>query len=119
MSFKAYRATPFDYPHENIAFNKLHDFLQNHWGEQDEPLHLFGNFYVDGCEIDALIIKRNAVIVVDFKNYGGNLIFSENGRWKIDGKEVRGGNTTNPYQQIRNNKYNLLNYLNKIDFQLT
>ena len=89
-----------------------------HWGEQDEPLHLLGNFYVDGREIDALIIKRNALIVIDFKDYGGNLTFSENGRWKIDGKEVRGGNKTNPYQQIRDNRYHLLNYLkNQIKFQ--
>jgi hypothetical protein len=118
MSFKAYRATPFNHTHENNAFNKLHDFLLNHWGEQDEPLHLIGNFYVDGCEIDALIIKRNSVIVIDFKDYGGNLIFSENGRWKIDGKEVRGGNKTNPYHQIRDNKFQLLNYLkDQIDFQ--
>lgn len=118
MTFKAYRAAPFSHAHENRIFNQLHDILFAHWGEQDEPLHLLGNFYVDGGEIDALIIKRNAVIVIDFKDYGGNLQFSENGRWKIDGKEVRGGNKTNPYQQIRNNKFQLLNYLkNRIDFQ--
>ena len=118
MTYKAYRATPFSHAHENRAFNQLHDLLQMHWGEQDEPLHLLGNFYVDGREIDALIIKRNALIVIDFKDYGGALTFSENGRWKIDGKDVRGGNKTNPYQQIRANKYHLLNYLkNQIKFQ--
>ena len=118
MTYKAYRATPFSHAHENRAFNQLHDLLQMHWREQDEPLHLLGNFYVDGREIDALIIKRNALIVIDFKDYGGALTFSENGRWKIDGKEVRGGNKTNPYQQIRDNKYHLLNYLkNQIKFQ--
>lgn len=118
MTFKAYRATPFSHAHENHAFNHLHDLLLSYWGEQDEPLHLLGNFYVDGNEIDALVIKRNAIIVIDFKDYGGNLTFSENGRWRIDGKEVRGGNKTNPYQQIRDNKFQLLNYLkNQIDFQ--
>jgi len=118
MTFKAYRAAPFSHAHENRIFNQLHDILFAHWKEQDEPLHLLGNFYVDGGEIDALIIKRNAVIVIDFKDYGGNLQFSENGRWKIDGKEVRGGNKTNPYQQIRNNKFQLLNYFkNRVDFQ--
>lgn len=118
MTFEAYRSAPFNHAHENHAFNHLHDLLQRHWSEQDEPLHLLGNFYVDGNEIDALIIKRNAVIVIDFKDYGGSLIFSENGRWKIDGKEVRGGNKTNPYQQIRDNKFQLLNYFkNQIDFQ--
>lgn len=55
--------------------------------------------------------------MVDFKDYGGSLNFSENGRWKIDGNEVRGGNKTNPFQQIRDNKYLLLNYLKSCDFR--
>ncbi len=117
MSFYAYRATAFSYTHENKAFDRLYDLLKNKWAESDEPLHLLGNFYVDGCEIDALIIKRNAIIVIDFKDYGGVLSFSENGRWRIDGHEVRGGNKTNPFQQIRDNKYSLLNYLRSCDFR--
>ena len=118
MSFNAYRATAFNHAHENHAFNQLHDLLQSHWAEQDEPLHLLGNFYIDGGEVDALIIKRNAIIVIDFKDYAGNLKFSENGRWLMDGKEVRGGNKTNPYHQIRDNKYQLLNYLKRyVSFQ--
>ena len=117
MSFNAYRATAFSHTHENKAFDKLYDLLKSQWAERDEPLHLLGNFYVDGGEIDALVIKRNAIIVIDFKDYGGVLKFSENGRWRIDGHEVRGGNKTNPFQQIRDNKYLLLNYLKICDFR--
>lgn len=117
MTFHAYRATAFSHTHENKAFDKLHDLLKAQWAESDEPLHLLGNFYVDGCEIDALVIKRNALIVIDFKDYGGALTFSENGRWRIDGHEVRGGNKTNPFQQIRDNKYLLLNYLKHCGFR--
>lgn len=117
MSFNAYRATAFNYTHENKAFDRLYDSLKAEWSGRDEPLHLLGNFYVDGCEIDALIIKRDAIIVIDFKDYGGSLSFSENGRWRIDDDEVRGGNKTNPYQQIRDNKFQLLNYLKPCDFR--
>lgn len=118
MTFQAYRASPFSHAHENHVFNQLYDLLQHNWVEQDQPLHLLGNFYVEGAEIDAMIVKRNAVIVIDFKDYGGNLRFSENGRWSADDKEVRGGNKTNPYRQIRDNKFQLLNYFkNQIDFQ--
>lgn len=118
MTFKAYRAAPFSYAHENRIFNQLHDILFAHWAEQDEPLHLLGNFYIDGAEIDALVIKRNAIIVIDFKDYGGKLKFSENNKWTIDGNTVRGGNKTNPYQQIRDNKFQLLNYLDRrVQFQ--
>jgi hypothetical protein len=113
MSFYAYRGNPFEYTQENKAFNQLHDLLKDVWGEHDEPLHLLGNFFVDGRDIDALIIKRNAIIVIDFKDYGGVLQFSENGRWRIDGREVRGGSKTNPYHQIRDNKFFLLDYLKR------
>ena len=79
MSFHAYRGNAFDTTHENKAFNQLYDLLADIWSERDEPLHLLGNFFVDGRDVDALIIKRNAIIVIDFKDYGGALQFSENG----------------------------------------
>ena len=104
MTFHAYRSTAFDHTHENKAFDKLYELLKAQWAELDEPLHLFGNFYVDGCEIDALVIKRNAFIVIDFKDYGGTLevtvaaeptnlecslsILGSNGFLKIGGKAM-------------------------------
>jgi len=111
MTFFAFRGNAFEHTHENHAFNELHDQLQNIWLSRDEPLYLFGNFFVGGKELDALIVKRNAIIVLDFKDYGGELKFSENGRWRADGVEVKGGNSINPYQQIRNNKFALLEYI--------
>jgi len=111
MTFHAFRGNAFEHTHENHAFNQLHDQLQEAWLSRDEPLYLFGNFFVGGKELDALIVKRNAIIVLDFKDYGGELKFSENGRWRADGVEVKGGNSVNPYQQIRNNKFALLEYI--------
>lgn len=113
MTFQAYRGNAFDHTHENKIFNDLSDRLKEVWSQREEPLHLLGNFYVDGREFDALIIKRNALIVLDFKDYGGKLQFSENGPWLIDDQEVRGGSRTNPYHQIRDNKFLLLDYLKR------
>jgi hypothetical protein len=112
MTFKAFRGSAFNHSHENKAFNDLHDLLQQYWSEQDEPLYLFGNFFVGGKELDALVVKRNAIIVIDFKNYGGEVKFSENNRWTCDGVPVKGGNSINPYQQLRTNKFALLEYIN-------
>jgi len=111
MTFKAFRGSAFNHSHENKAFNDLHDLLQQHWSEQDEPLYLFGNFFVGGKDLDALVIKRKAIIVIDFKNYGGEVRFSENNRWTCDGVPVKGGNSINPYQQLRANKFDLLEYI--------
>ena len=111
MTFRAFRGSAFNHSHENKAFNDLHDLLQQHWSELDEPLYLFGNFFVGGKDLDALVIKRNAIIVIDFKNYGGEVKFSENNRWTCDGVPVKGGNSINPYQQLRANKFDLLEYI--------
>ncbi len=111
MTFKAFRGSVFNHSHENKAFNDLYDLLQQHWSAKDEPLYLFGNFFVGGKELDALVIKRNAIIVIDFKNYGGDVQFSENNRWTCDSVPVKGGNSINPYQQLRTNKFALLEYI--------
>lgn len=112
MAFKAFRGSAFNHSHENKAFNDLHDLLEQYCSEQDHSLYLFGNFFVNGRELDALIIKRNAIIVIDFKNYGGEVKFSENNRWTCDNIPVKGGNSINPYQQLRTNKFALMEYLN-------
>lgn len=111
MTFKAFRGSAFNHSHENKAFNDLHDLLQQHWSELDESLYLFGNFFVGGKDLDALVVKRNAIIVIDFKNYGGLIEFSENNRWTCDEVPVKGGNSINPYQQLRANKFGLLEYI--------
>ncbi|EGR3176994.1 AAA family ATPase [Vibrio parahaemolyticus] len=118
MSFFAYRAAPFEFTHENKVFNRLYDLLYQAWGNRDESLHLIGNVYVAGRPVDALVIKHNAIVVIDFKDYGGEIAFSENGRWMAGDVTVKGGGSVNPYQQIRNNKFSLLNYLQEqVTFQ--
>lgn len=111
MGFKAFRGRAFNHSHENQAFNALHDVLQAEWDERDDQLYLFGNFFVAGKEFDALIVKNNAIIVIDFKNFGGELKFSENDYWYCNDVVVKGGNSRNPFLQLRSNKFALLNYI--------
>lgn len=76
--------------------------------------------HVGGRELDGVLIKKDAISVIEFKNYGGYLEFYENGDWPITINEngssnttfVKGGNSENPYQQVRQNKFSLLNILN-------
>ena len=111
MGFKAFRGSAFNHSHENQAFNSLHDMLSAEWEERDDQLYLFGNFFAAGKEFDALVLKNNAIIVIDFKNFGGVITFSENGPWYCDDAVVKGGNSRIPFLQIRNNKFALLDYI--------
>ncbi|MBU1728173.1 NERD domain-containing protein, partial [Patescibacteria group bacterium] len=85
--------------------------LSVEWEESEELFIILGNFYCAGTEIDALVVKNDSISIVDFKDYGGEIIFSENSDWKADGVNIKGGNKTNPYLQVHFNKFELLNYL--------
>jgi hypothetical protein len=56
-------------------------------------------------------LKQDSISVIDFKDYEGKVAFSENGKWYADDVEIRGGNKRNPYLQIRDNKFALLDFL--------
>jgi hypothetical protein len=111
MTVRAYRTQPFQTTHENRLFDDLLHDLNRVWGESAEPVLLLGNFYCQGSEIDAAVLKRDSITVIDFKDYGGTITFSENGRWTAGDIEIKGGNKRNPYLQIRDNKFALLRSL--------
>ena len=116
MAVRAYRTRPYETTHENRAFDSLLSALEENWGEKEELVVLLGNLYCQGSEIDAAIIKSRSITVIDFKDYGGKVRFSENGSWFADDIEVKGGSKGNPYQQIRTNKFALLEFLeNRLD----
>jgi Nuclease-related domain len=85
---------------------------------------LFDKYSIDGlliansvCEmspnlqIDSLLITENTICLIDFKNFGGDIIlpqsdndFSE-GQWvNQEGERIRGGSYINPYKQLLQQK---------------
>ena len=64
-------------------------------------------------QIDALLITKNVVCIIDFKNYGGDLHLPikdnfDYGKWLINGEQVKGGSTINPFIQLKNQKERLI-----------
>lgn len=116
MVIKAYRTQPYTTTHENRVFDALLGELEEIWGGSGEIVLLLGNFQCQGSEIDAAVLKRNSITVIDFKDYGGLIKFSENGKWLADEIEIKGGNKPNPFIQIKDNKFALLKVLEKIKF---
>jgi hypothetical protein len=114
MTIQAYRTQPFKTTHENRIFYALMKELKRLWGDSEDLVLLLGNFYCQGSEIDAAVLKRDSITVIDFKDYKGRISFSENDRWLAGNVEVRGGNKPNPFIQVRYNKFALLNSLKEI-----
>lgn len=111
MAVYTYLGERYDHTHENQAFDQLCQLAEEIWGNKSESYFLVGNVTCNGHELDALLIKPDAIAVIDFKNFGGEVIFAENGPWYADGIEVKGGSKTNPYKQIHGNKFALLGWI--------
>ncbi len=111
MPIKAYRSGPFRYTHENRAFDKLYRELESVWGQSDELVVLLGNFYCGGRELDAAVLRCNSITLIDFKNYGGRIKYSENGPWCADDVQVGGGSKANPFLQLRAYKHAFIDFV--------
>jgi len=67
------------------------------------------------------VVKPNALIIIDFKDYAGRLSISEDGPWLIENAangqrvEVRGGSSVNPLVQLRQNKRALIGFMEKMN----
>lgn len=97
--------------HENQMLHVFLDRLEERWANSTDWIITIANAMWNGAEIDLVCILPSAIIVADFKNYGGKLTGTENGPWQADGVIVKGGRKANPYQQLRDNKFSVLDWL--------
>lgn len=119
MAYKSYLIERFDYSHENIFFREINEKLKSNY-ERRKGLFIFiGNVSIGGNHLDALFIKNGAIIVIDFKDYEGNLSFSENGPWKLTTEEEKmifvagGAKSRNPFQQVNAYRFALFQLLSE------
>ena len=98
----AFRVNNFDNTAEREQFRFLCSQLSKHYENSNEFCVFAGNYNI-GCELDALFIKKDAIIAIEFKNYGGKVIANENGEWTCDGKTIKGGSRKTVLQQARIN----------------
>lgn len=97
--------------HENQMLQVFLERLEDRWADSTDWIVAVANAMWNGAEIDLVCILPSAIIVADFKSYGGVLTGTENGPWQADGVIVKGGRKANPYQQLRDNKFSVLDWL--------
>lgn len=69
----AFRVGNFDTTAEREQFRFLCERLKAHYEDSNEFCVFAGNYNI-GCELDALFIKKDAIISIEFKNYGVKLL---------------------------------------------
>ena len=110
----AFRCCNFDNTAEREQFRILCKMLKERYAYADDYCLFIANYNIFDCEFDAILIKNDAIIAVEFKNYGGKIIATENGDWKADGVIVKGGSKKTVYQQARVNHVALRKGLNEL-----
>lgn len=100
-----YKISEYDHIAETNQFDAICQLLESHYNNADKDCILIGNYNIEGVELDALLITAGGIRILEFKNWGGNILARENGSWTADGMIVEGGaRKKSPYEQIRLNK---------------
>lgn len=77
---------------EISQFRATLPILQKHYqGKNEFVLYLGGKLNINGADIDGLIIKEDAIVLLEFKNYAGNIKAQANGDWFHDSERINGG----------------------------
>jgi hypothetical protein len=97
--------------HENQSLQAFLGCLEPRWATSSDWIFVIANAMWNGAEIDLVCILPTMILVADFKAYGGEITGGENGPWQADGVLVKGGSKANPFQQLRDNKFSVLDWL--------
>lgn len=120
MAFKTYLVEKYDTAHENLFFRQLSTNLEKAFADKAGDHFLIGNISCEGHPFDGLFICNGQISVLELKNYGGLLVFSENKQWRLrqeDGSDVYmdygQSYRRNPFKQVEDYKWSLVGFLKK------
>ena len=101
----------FEHAHEMRALRVVLNQLVEHYQDTRELICLLANFYCNGADIDLAILKERAVILIELKECDQPVDGSPNGEWRVNNGTILNQGRLNPYQQVRQYRYALMNYL--------
>ena len=104
MALLVYKFSDYEHTAEREQYRALCKQLKAYYGNRDEICIFIANYNIYDCELDGIIFKQDAIMAVEFKNFGGTITAVENGHWKTsDGTIVKGGSRKSVYQQAKYN----------------
>lgn len=104
MSFIAFKISDYEHTAEREQYRVICNLLRSKYEASDELCVFVANYNIFDCEFDGILIKSDAIISIEFKNYGGKLSAFENGHWTLaDGAIIKGGSRKSVYQQAKLN----------------
>lgn len=120
MSLITYEFNRADNAGEISQFRSTLPIMQQHYqGRNEVVLYLSGKLNINGVDIDGLIIKEDAIVLVEFKNYAGEIKAQANGDWFHSNERINGGakkkdgSNKTVFEQLKNNRRALRNGLSR------
>ena len=114
MTVEFWLGQEYDENHERKAVVQLLRELENQFGGTEETIYLFANVWIGSNPIDLIILKQDAIIVVELKQFSEPFTATQNGPWLSDsGSMVRAGRFQNPFQQVSSYRGTFIEYLRK------
>ena len=110
MTPKIFKNERFTTTHENKIFDDIASILKTYTFDFNNICYL-GEFGCHNIKIDGLIITPNSIIILEYKNYGGNISWNEYNEWFAGNDKIEASNFKNPYKQISKYKDALSDYL--------
>lgn len=104
MALLVYKFSDYEHTAEREQYRAICKQLKSLYAENEGLCIFIANYNIYDCELDGILIKNDAIMCVEFKNYGGNVIAVDNGNWKLsDGTIIKGGSRKSVYQQANIN----------------
>ncbi len=107
MSLLVYECQRADHAHEIREFEGVVRSLRNYYEGRKELALVIGNVNIGNVELDGIIVKEDAIIILELKDHSGRIVARMNGEWTCEGEVVRGGSNKTVFEQIQVNKRNL------------
>lgn len=112
MSFIAFKISDYEHTAEREQYRTICNLLCSKYEASNALCIFIANYNIFDCELDGILIKSDAIISIEFKNYGGEIRAAENGHWTTtDGTIIKGGSRKSVYQQAKLNHVALKNGL--------
>jgi len=112
MPLETHRIHPFEHAHEQQMWESLCDSMSAAFKDLTGKALLLGNFNA-GKQLDACLVTRRGIVVIELKNYSGQLHTPPNDRWYAGHNVVHAGGSLNPLEQIRGAKHAIADRLRR------
>lgn len=105
MGLITYECARAEYSHEIRQFNRTMQYLYDYFDGRDETALFIGNVNLGDINLDGLLVKEDAIVIIEFKDYVGNITARMNGQWECNGQVIKGGaGVKSVFEQAKKNR---------------